>query len=179
MNKKWWLLSALAALPAVFALDVSGTLSNIWWNIISIGNLSWLGVSDGSIITSFTRILLGILTFTIFFAVITIWGGGKGDTKKAPVSFLNRNQAMIVSFILAVMVAVFLPPSVILAVGVGWATAVALLLIGAPVVGIAYFMWVWPIRGHDTRGTYFLKLILCILLFWILSAMKYHVARMV
>jgi len=178
MNKKWWILSALAALPLALA-DIGGTLSNVWYSILSIGNLSWLGVSDGGLVVSFTRILLGLLAFTLFFAVITVFGGGKGDPKKAPLSFFNRNQAMIVSGILAIITAVFLPAEVILAIGSGWATALAFVILFGPVAGVGYLLWKFPFDGSpDTKATYFLKFILCLLLFWILSAMKYHVTRL-
>ncbi|MBI4983466.1 hypothetical protein HZC32_02380 [Candidatus Woesearchaeota archaeon] len=175
------IFSVLTLLTIPFALaDLGTTFSNVWNKILSIGNLSFLGVSDANVVVGFTRLLLAILTFTIFFAVITVFGeGGSGNTGRAPLSFFKRNHAMVISAILAIMVAVFLPASVILAVGTGWATAVALILIGVPVIGGAYFLWVWPIGGTDTRGTYFLKLILCVLLFWILSAMSYHVTRLV
>jgi hypothetical protein len=178
MNKKWWLLSALMALPLALA-DLGSTFQGVWYNIISIGNLSWLGVSDGGIVVAFTRILLGLLAFALFFAVITVFGGGKGDAKKAPISFFNRTQAMIVSGILAVMTAVFLPAQVILAVGTGWATAMAFVLLFGPVVGVGYLLWSFPFNGQpDTKGTLFLKFVLCLVLFWILSAMRYHVARL-
>lgn len=178
MNKKWWLLGALASLPLALA-DISSTMGGVWNSILSVGNLSWLGVSDGGLVVAFTRILLGLLAFTLFFAVITVFGGGKGDAKKAPISFFNRTQAMIVAGILAIMTAVFLPAQVILAVGAGWATAFAFILLFGPVAGVGYFLWSFPFDGRpDTKGTLFLKFILCLLLFWILSAMRYHVARL-
>ncbi|MEK6938594.1 MAG: hypothetical protein AABX04_06115 [Nanoarchaeota archaeon] len=178
MNKKWWIFSALAALPVVLA-DLSSISSNVWTSILSVGNLSWLGMSDGGIVVAFTRILLGLLAFTLFFALITVFGGGKGDVKRAPISFFNRSQAMIVAAILGVMTAVFLPAEVILAVGAGWATAMAFILLFGPVAGVGYFLWSFPFNGQpDTKGTLFLKFILCVLLFWILSAMNYHLTRL-
>lgn len=154
----------------------SSTLDNVWRSITGIGNLGFLGMSDGSIVVGFTRILIWIAIFTLFFAVITGLGGkGKG---KAPMSFFSRAQAGVIAAVFATLAAVFLPGSVLLATGAGWATAIALLLIGLPVVGIAFLLWQIPWDGQETKFTVLLKLILVLILFWILTAMKYHVGRM-
>lgn len=178
MHKKWWLLAGLLSIPFALA-DINSTFMGIWNKVLSIGNLSFLGVSDGGAVVAFTRILIGILAFTLFFGVITVFGG-KGGGKSA-LSFFNKNQAMIVSAVLAVMTSVFLPAEVLLAVGSGWATAMAFVLIGGPIVGIGYMLFnltKWVNNGVETRGIIFLKIMLCLLLFWVLSAMRYHAARL-
>lgn len=177
--KKSWLIGLLSLLTVPFALaDVGSTLSNVWWKILSIGNLSFLGLSDGSAVVAFTRILIGIFVFTVIFAVLAAFRGGKD---KSVLGFLNKGQAGVVAAIIAIITAIFLPASVLLATGTGWAVVVALLLIGGPIVGIAYIVWNltdWINDGKETRGTVFLKMVLCLLLFWVLSAMKYHVGKM-
>jgi len=164
--KKMWLVLCLAiisliSIPMVYAAD----LNSIWNTILGVGALNFLGVSSGFMLGAFVRILVWILTFTLFFAV-------SGFVLK----FLKKNQAMVVSLVLATISAVFMPVEALLAIGAGWATLIALVLIGAPVVGFAYLLWLipWGDAG-ETRGTIFLKLILCGLLLWILGAMKYHI----
>jgi hypothetical protein len=176
MNKKW-LMGIISALSIPVALgDIGGTLSNVWFKILSFGNLSFLGLSDGSVVVAFTRLLIWILLFTVFFAVLTAFKGRDG---KGPFGWINRNQAMVVAGVVATIGAIFMPASVLLATGAGWATAIALILVGGPVVGLAYLLWSIPGEGNkETRGTVFLKLLICLLLFWILSAMKFHVSRM-
>ncbi len=168
--KKMWLISGLmlASIPAAFALGPLELLGNVWNKILSIGNLNFIGVSG---MAAFTRILIWILTFTLFFAVITALGG-RGEGGKAPFSFFKRSQAMVVSAVLATISAIFLPIQAILAVGAGWATAVGLILIGAPVAGFAYLLWLIPGKGNETKFTVLVKLILTLILFWILSAMR-------
>jgi len=162
----------LFLIPLVLA-DASSLMSGVWNKILSIGRLDFLGISSGSMVASFTRILIGFLVFTIFYAVIISMSG-----KKGALSFLNGPQAKVVAAIVAIISAIFIPADVLLAVGAGWATAVSLLLIGGPIVGLALLLWKFPADGKETRSTLFLKFILCLLLFWILSAMKYHVGRM-
>tara|TARA_B100000315_G_C14043172_1_gene348511 strand:- start:107 stop:334 length:228 start_codon:yes stop_codon:yes gene_type:complete len=74
-----------------------------------------------------------------------------------------------------------MPANVLLAVGAGWATAISLILVGGPVLGIGYVLWnldKWLELESDTRGSVMFKLALCLILFWILSAMKYHVGKL-
>ena len=172
MIKKVTIFSILSllAIPFVTA-DLSQTFSNVWSGILSIGNLSFLGLSDGSLVVGLTRLLIWLLMFTVFFALITSMGG-RGGT----LGFFNRTQAGIVAAVVASIAAIFLPGNVLLATGAGWATAIALLLIGGPVVGIAYLLWRYPGEGNETRFTVLVKLLLCLLLFWILAAVKYHVS---
>jgi len=47
---------------------------------------------------------------------------------------------MVVALVMATVAAIFLPASVLMATGAGWATAVALILIGLPVVGVGYLL---------------------------------------
>ncbi len=173
MHKKW-LLAVLSLLSIPFVAAESGILSNIWYKVLSIGNLSFLGLSDGSIVAAFVRILIWLLLFTVFFAVIT----GLGGAKTAPMSFFNRGQAGLIAAIIATIGAIFLPAQVLLATGAGWATAIALLLIGGPVVGIGVLLIRYPGQGQETKMTVLIKLVLCLLLFWILTAMRFHVTRM-
>ena len=85
---------------------------------------------------------------------------------------------------MATITAIFLPPEVLLATGTGWATLVALILVGGPVVGVGWLIWQIPGRDADgnprpeTRATVALKIIICLILFWVLSAMKTHVAAL-
>lgn len=167
MKKSWWLLTLILGLPLAYA-GPGEVLGGVWQKILSAGNLDFIGIS-GTV--PFTRILIWILTFTLFFAVIT----GMGAAQQKPFGFFKRNQAIIVSAVLATISAIFLPASAILAVGAGWATAIAFLLIGGPIFGFGYLIWKWPGKGKETRITVIIKLILSMLLFWILSAMNNEV----
>ena len=180
MKKEWILFGLVFSLVIPTALaDVTGTLGNVWWKIMHVGSLGFLGLAEGTVVVALTRILLWILMFTVFFALIASFSGSGHS-----LSFLKRNHAMVVAGIIATIAAIFLPASVILATGAGWATAVALILVGGPVVGIAYLLWKIPGKddegnSKETKATVMLKIFLCLLLAWILTAMKYHVGRMI
>ena len=174
MKKSWlFTLMSLLLIPTALA-DIGQTLKNVWWKVLSIGDLSFLGLSDGSVVVAITRILIWILMFTVFFAVINFFSGDSGA-----LSFLKKNHAVVVAAAIATIAAIFLPAQVLLATGTGWATAIALILIGGPIVGIAYLLWKIPFEGEETRFTVLLKIALCLLLFWILTAMGHHVGRMI
>lgn len=167
-----WLLSLLLALPLVSAASPLGVMSGVWNKVLSVGSLSFLGVSG---LVPFTRILIWVLTFALFFSVMSFLGAGAAGERRT-LGFLKRNHAMVIAAVLATISAIFLPVAAILAVGVGWATAVGLLLIGAPIVGLWYVLWSIPGKDQpDTKGTVLLKLLISLLLFWILSAMNNEV----
>lgn len=176
MKKMWW-LSALLALPLVAAAGPLDVLGGVWNKILMIGGLSFL---QGFGLIGFTRILIWILVFALFFAVMTGLGAGREGAQgvSAPFKFFGRRQAMVVAAVLATISAIFLPAAAILAVGAGWATAVGLILIGTPIIGLGYVLWNIPGKDKDgkseeTKGTVLLKLLISMLLFWILSAMNY------
>ena len=123
--KKMWLLSLLLAFPLVSAAGPLEVISGVWNRVLSVGSLSFVGVEG---LVPFTRILIWIFTFTLFFSVMSVLGAGAADGGKRTLSFLKRNHAMVIAGVLATISAIFLPAAAILAVGAGWATAVGLLL---------------------------------------------------
>ena len=173
MKKKWLLLMSLLSTPLALA-DVGTTLGNVWNKVLGVGHLHFLNISDGTAVIALTRLLIWVLVFTVFFAVITAFNG-RGNA----LGFLNRGQGAVVAAIIATISAIFMPASVLAATGVGWATAIALILIGGPIAGLGSLLILIPGRGNETRGTVFIKLVICLLMFWILSAMKTHVSLLV
>ncbi len=165
MKKKWvklfvYNLILLLVIPAALA-SLGDTFVSVWQRILSIGTLSFIGLSG---VVPLTRILIWIFIFTAIFATIT------SLKQRPPFSLFNRAQAGVVAAVVATISAVFMPAPVLLAAGTGWATVVALFLIGGPIVGLGYLLLTFP--KEDTKGTVLLKLVLCLLVFWILSAMK-------
>ncbi len=179
MKNRWLAYSFLTlALSPLALADVSSTLRNVGNTILSIGNLNFLGIGGNSALLGFTRILLWIAIFTTFFAILTSFAAGSGG-KKGALGFFNRTQAIVVSMVIATIAAVFLPGSILLATGTGWAVVVAFVLIGLPVFGIGWLLWHIPFTGPDNKWTVCVKIVLCLLLLWILSVMKYYVPRMI
>jgi hypothetical protein len=176
--KKMWLVPALTLTTAPIALAQSLTLDSIWQKVLGVGNLSFLNITDGTAVTAITRILIWVLVFTIFFAVLLMLGGSGKDGKVGALGFLSRGQAGTVAGILATISAIFMPQSILLATGTGWATAISLLLIGTPVVGLGLLLYNFPGKGKDTKTTILIKIFVCLILYWILSAMRTHIATL-
>lgn len=175
MQKRWSVfgLISLLLVPSVLA-DLS--FSSIWNTIMGVGNLGFLGFQNQEVVTGLTRILLWILIFTVMFAIIRGLGGK--DDSKGIFSFLRHQQAAVVALVVATIAAIFLPMHVILAVGAGWATAVALLLIGAPIIGFGYLLITYPGKERETKATVLIKILICLLMLWILTAVKFHVGKL-
>lgn len=167
MRRLSWqaVLLALVAIPFAQAA-VMDTLRNVGNRIIQLGNLSAFGFSDQTVVLSLMRIMIWILTFTIFFAV---------TSNEHIVRIFNRRLAMVVSLVIATIVAIFFVDDFLLLIGSGAATLVAFLLIAGPVVAVGYLLWRIPGQGQEEHaGHIFLKLCLCLFLLWMLGAIKYH-----
>ncbi len=172
MKSRWSVLSLFsimffAMLPSVLA-DPRDMLFRIFDQIIYFGSFSFLGVPNPSMLIAFTRFMIWIITFTLFFAVIV----NKANVKGFSLGFLKRNQAMIVSAVIASITIIFLPVEVLLAFGAGWGTLIALILVGGPVIGILAVFLMTP---SNDRTYLFMKFVGCLVLLWILTAMKYHI----
>ena len=172
--KKWAIVTALLlALPLALA-DIGTTFRNIFHQIISIGDLSFLGLTNQTVLTALTRVLIWIIIFTVFFGVLntnkalSFMGEGKG----------RKGKSIIIAGALATIATIFMPADLLLATGAGWSTVISFIMIGGPVVAVAYLLWRIPGKGQpETRGTIFLKLVLCVFLYLILSAIRVHMGR--
>jgi hypothetical protein len=167
----------LLATPLVFA-DLSDTMARAFDNIVGIGNLGFLGLSHGSVVVGFTRVLIWTLIFTILFAVTSAFGF-KSKNKSGALGFLSKSQGMVVAAIIATISAVYLPNQVLLATGAGMATIFGLLLVGGPVVAVGLLLFQLPGKDkEDDVMSIVLKLLIVLVLFWVLTVMRYHVAAL-
>ncbi|MAF99230.1 MAG: hypothetical protein CMH61_01325 [Nanoarchaeota archaeon] len=164
MSKK---LSIIFLFLLTIPFALANVFDNVWRRIISFGNLSFLGFSDASIVAGFLRLLIGLLIFTVFFAVLT---GAK------QFKLFNRGQAGIVAAILAIVTAIFMPTGILLGIGAGYGTAISLLLIGLPVAAVFYALFTLP---GEPCFWLFIKFVLLTILLWVLSAIKYHIGRII
>jgi hypothetical protein len=141
--------------------DVMATVQQVWFSILNLGSLGFLGIAGPSVVLAFTRILIWILIFAILYAL----------TSKLLGNIFKRPQALIISAILATVSAIFLPDQVLAATGAGWATAIGLFLIGAPIVSLALLLYSLP---KEPCFWNFVKAILALLILWIINAMGFH-----
>ncbi len=173
-------LLTFLSMPLAFA-DLSSTMASVFDTIVGMGNLSFLGFSHGSVIVGFTRVLIWTLIFTLLFAVTSSFGFNS-KKKSGPLGFLSKSQGMIIAAIIATISAVYLPNQVLLATGAGMATIFGLLLVGGPVVAVALLLFQLPGKDKDGKSkpedimSVSLKLVIVLVLFWVLTVMRYHVA---
>jgi len=122
-----------------------GTLTAIWYKLLNLGSLSFLlGGSADNQFCGFARLLLAVLIFSILYMGLSL--------------IPNMSRLTIIS-------AVFTPCSILLAWGKTYSALFALVLIGAPILGLG-----WLLFGTQTnsRGVAFIKLIGVCLLMWLL-----------
>ena len=172
MQKRWilGLIGTVLALPLAHA-SLGGRIEDIFQDIIAIGSLNFLGVPNGNMLIMFTRLLIGLLVFTIIFALATSLGGSGKQLE-----FLKRNHAIVLSACIALITTIFLPVEVLLAAGGGLGLLVGFGLIAGPMLAIVLIILKVPPKGEvDTRATYFIKFLLCCLLLWILTAMGHYI----
>ncbi len=143
--------------------DASGSLTvkPIWDKILSVGSLEFLGIQGEGGLIAFMRILVAILVFALLFEASRLIG-------------LSRNVAIAVTAILAIMSAVFIPGNLLAAIGGAYATVVAFVLIGVPVVGGFYALLRIP---STNRWLIALKIAIILLLLWVLISVKTHALK--
>ncbi len=140
--------SALAANP----IDSLGdTISNL---IGKIGSLSFLGGSEAQLL-GFLRILYGILVFTLMYLAF------HGFTDKVP-----KNIAITLSIILAIMVVIFTPGTVLIAIAGSYSVAAATVIFGG-LLGAA----IWFVIGTKTETWFAVvtKIFLLLLVTWLVG----------
>ncbi|MEK6900647.1 MAG: hypothetical protein AABX05_05975 [Nanoarchaeota archaeon] len=131
------------------------TLSGIFDKILWFGSLGFIGNNPDALV-GFMRILLAILVFALLFE------GGK-------VTGMNPRTVGIVAAIIAIISAIFIPDTVLVAIGAAYGTIVALVLIGVPVLGGLYAIWRIP---GDTRPQILFKILILFLLLVILISIN-------
>lgn len=142
-----------------------GPTQGAWDTILEIGSLgflcdsTWFGLGPCDYehdLVALMRVLLGILVFALLYM----------GTASVPGLKENRNISITVSIILAVIAVIFIPPSILRGIGSAYGTLVAVILLGAPILGI-FLLY----RTLDDQSVG-VKIGLLVVLLLILSAIK-------
>lgn len=174
------LLVALLVASCAPAPGPSG--SEVWETILEIGSLGFLCKNEPvnlffGLVTidrcnreagliALMRILIGILVFALLYM----------GTSAVPGLNQNRNIAITVSLILAVMSVIFIPESVLIGIGSAYATIISVILIGAPIVGGLLLFRMIPV---NSRGGIGMRIIMLLLLIFVLTAVKNYAGGLV
>jgi len=160
-------LRTTSGAPASGGTAVS-LLGRVGTTIIGLGNLNFLGLKETAILVGLTRILLWILIFALIYSVLRGFNRG---ANRGPLAQLTNGQAGVIAGVMATISAIFLPVEVMLAVGGGWATAISLLLIGAPIAGFLYLLLTFPQGRPATAGENLFKFFVCVIAIFMISIM--------
>ena len=124
----------LVSLLLVNFVTASPPETSAWDTILEVGSLGflcergWFGLGSCDYennLVALMRVLIGILTFALFYMGATQVPGLKEQ----------RNIAITVSIILAIISVIFIPNAILKGIGAAYATLVAVIMIGAPVAG--------------------------------------------
>ncbi|HLD80008.1 MAG TPA: hypothetical protein VJA18_05610 [Candidatus Nanoarchaeia archaeon] len=146
--------------------DPGPSAGQIWEKIVHIGTLGFLCKSGlfGTCnyednLVAFMRILVGILVFALLYV----------GASAIPGLSENRNVSIAVCIILAIMSVIFIPGSVLAGIGAAYATLIASVLIGAPIVGGLLLFRMIP---GDTKGGVLLRIVVLFILLAVLIGVK-------
>ena len=117
----------LVSLLLASCAPAPGPDESVWGTILKIGSLGFLKSGDyGNNIVAFVRVLLGILIFALLYM----------GTSAVPGLREQRNIAITVSIILAIIVVIFIPPAILVGIGSAYSTLFAVVILGAPIVAL-------------------------------------------
>ena len=143
--------------------DIYDSIKDIGQEVINVAKLDWVnggtGVSGENYLTGFMRLAIFFLIFVLLFELASRTG------------VLQRNTAIAVAAILSLISAIFIPGSVLAAIGISYATLFSFILIGSVIVGGLFLVYMIPTTSLPFR---ILRIVLLLLLFWILSATVDH-----
>jgi len=157
LNKVGVISLLLVSLLLASCAPSPGPSEGIWETVLEIGSLGFLNIGDAeNNIVAFVRILLGVLIFALLYMGASAVPGLKEQ----------RNIAITVSIILAIISVIFIPASILVGIGSAYSTLFALVLLGAPIVAI------FLLYRTLNESSIVLKLGLLIILLLILIAVK-------
>ncbi|MFH0701081.1 MAG: hypothetical protein V2A62_01450 [Candidatus Woesearchaeota archaeon] len=167
MKKSWMLglmfVSMLIFSSVMVSANLYDNIKDIGQEVLNVAKLDWVnggtGVSGENYLTGFMRLAIFFLIFVLLFELAS------------RTNVLQRNTAIAVAAILSIISAIFIPGSVLAAIGISYATLFSFILIGSVIVGGLFLVYMIP---TSSLGLRILRIILLILLFWILSATVDH-----
>lgn len=162
------LISMLVFSSVMVSATIYDTVKDIGREVISVAKLDWVnggtGMSSENYLTGFMRLAVFLLVFTILFELAT------------RTAVLSRGAGAAIAAIISIISAIFIPGSVLAAIGVSYATIVSFILIGSVIVGGMVIVYLIPTTNLGFR---ILRIVLLLLLFWILSATVEHAQALV
>jgi len=127
------LIASILLFPFVFAQR--STLAPLTDAISMFANFIFVDISAAIGETMFLRILIWILLFAIFYAVLTNFPWEKSPFKK-------KNIALPISMIVALISVIFIPGQFLITIGFAYGFTTSFLLMALPVIAVIYLAYV-------------------------------------
>ena len=158
-------IRSLALMPLLFltACQSSSTgfpsFTDIWGRILGIASLGFLNTAANA--EAFMRLMVFILVFAVFY-------------EASRLTQFQPNIRAVISLVLAIISAVFMPAGVLAGIGITYGTITAFVLIGVPVLAGLYAIYAIPSTNRWLIG---MKIAIIILLLIILRAVRFHALK--
>ncbi|MDP3698268.1 MAG: hypothetical protein Q8R47_01640 [Nanoarchaeota archaeon] len=168
LNKVGVISLLLISLLLASCAPAPGPSAGVWETILEIGSLGflcergWFGLGPCNYennLVALMRVLIGILVFALLYMGTSAVRGLKE----------NRNIAITVSIILAIMSVIFIPDALLLAIGTAYATITLILLI---LLFLAPLILLFIIIPGDSRRNHLIRVFLLIALYLLLTGLK-------
>lgn len=163
----WALFLVLALLMSSFALAATPgqSLKGAFSTVLDIGSLKFLlgGQADNQFF-GFVRIAIAVLIFSLLYMGLSL------------IPNMSKNTAIVVGIILAIISAVFIPKSVLAAMGETYAVVFSFLIIGGPIAGVGWLVFGTPTPNRFAAALKFLSVLL---LMWLVNEIGHWAAKLV
>lgn len=163
----WFALLTFLVIPFTEA-SLNSRIASLWHDILYIGGLGFLNLPGSNDIVLFLRFSIGILVFTIMFALGVFLGSDK-------IQFLKRNHAIVIAAVIALITTIFIPTPVLIAISASFGTLVSFLLLAAPLVALIMIIAFLP---DEPCVWDFIKMLLAAMVLWILNLQQVHLTKL-
>jgi hypothetical protein len=139
-------------------------VTDIWVNyLLPIFSLSFLGLTGENSIMAFMRLIIIILVFTLLFEATRL------------IRF-PRNTGIVIAGVIAIMSGLFIPGTILIAIGSSYGFLVALVLLATPILGSFYLFSIMPTAPVVWRWA---RIILLCIVLYLLINIKTHAMNLV
>ncbi|MBT3298177.1 hypothetical protein HN385_04585 [archaeon] len=153
-----FIILGLMVVPSVLAGPLD-KLGDVFESIINVGTLDFLGSGDAPLI-GFIRILIGIVTFSLIFMGLRLLGDK-----------VSKNVATTIAIVMAIISSVFMPATILTAIGVSYAAATAFVLLGGLLAAGFWLLFGTP---TETRVMAIIKLGGVTFMTWLIGNIEAH-----
>ena len=147
------IFSALVQAAPPAPQSMGDIIKGAWSTLLDIGSLKGLmGAGADNQLFGFIRIAMGIIVFSLLYMGLFFLPSPSART--------------LISIVLAIISATFMPAQVLGAFATTYASIFALIIIFAPVAGVGYLVMVTP---TPNRGIAVIKVLSLFALFWVIN----------